>query len=47
MTTKASPRRKRKDAGIPKELSEEHKRKMREARERKKQEREEAESVDL
>lgn len=50
MTARAAntkPRKKRKDAGVPKELTEEHKRKMREARERKKKEREKAEKVDL
>ena len=49
MTTRANTktRKRRKDAGQPKELTEEHKLKMREARERKKQERETAEQVNL
>lgn len=49
MTTRANTktRKRRKDAGQPKELTEEHKRKMQEARERKKAEREKAEKVDL
>ena len=50
MTARAAnskPRKRRKDAGVPKELSEAHKRKMQEARERKKKEREKAEKVDL
>jgi hypothetical protein len=50
MTTRAAntkPRKRRKDAGQPKELTEEHKRKMREAREAKKKEREKDEKKDL
>lgn len=50
MTNRApnsKPRKRRKDAGVPKELTEAHKRKMQEARERKKKEREKAEKVDL
>jgi hypothetical protein len=50
MTTRATdakPRKRRKDAGVPKELTEAHKRKMQEARERKRREREKAEKVDL
>ena len=50
MTTRAGntkPRKRRKDAGQPKELTEAHKRKMREAREKKRAEREKAEKVDL
>jgi|SRR5271166_4724405 len=49
MTTRANTktRKRRKDAGQPKELTEEHKRKMREARERKKTEREKDEKKDL
>lgn len=50
MTTRAAnskPRKRRKDAGVPKELTEAHKRKMQEARERKKKEREKAQKVDL
>lgn len=40
----AKPRKRRKDAGKPKELSEAHKRKMQIARERKRKEREKAEA---
>lgn len=50
MTTRAAntkPRKRRKDAGVPKELTEAHKRKMQEARERKKKEREKAEVVSV
>lgn len=50
MTIKAAnskPRKRRKDAGVPKELTEAHKRKMQEARERKRKEREKAEKTDL
>ncbi len=50
MTTRAAntkPRKRRKDAGVPKELTEAHKRKMQEARKRKAAEREKAEKVDL
>lgn len=50
MTSRATgtkTRKRRKDAGVPKELTEAHKRKMQEARERKKKEREKAEKVDL
>jgi hypothetical protein len=48
MTTRATskPRKRRKDAGRPKELSEAHKEKMRVARERKRKEREKAEVKD-
>lgn len=50
MTTRAAntkPRKRRKDAGQPKELTEAHKRKMQEGRERKKREAAKAEKVDL
>lgn len=53
MTTRAGNtkprkrRKRRKDAGQPKELTEEHKRKMQEARERKRKEREQAQKVNL
>lgn len=50
MTTRATQtktRKRRKDAGVPKELTEAHKHKMQEARERKKQEREKTETVNL
>src|SRR5208282_6066237 len=49
MTTRANTktRKRRKDAGQPKELTEAHKRKMREAREAKKEEREKDEKKDL
>lgn len=46
-TVNTKPRKRRKDSGVPKELTEAHKRKMQEARERKKTERETAEKVDL
>lgn len=50
MTTRATdakPRKRRKDAGVPKALTEAHQHKMQEARERKRKEREKVQAVDL